>query len=146
MLIYATDADLTDGDVPWLPSTPANSGSLLRSASLLVAESTAGSLYCADDTGLPTDSIVLDAFTQATCAQVAQWVALGMDPLNLGLDASAPVRTKALDGASIGYDTSVTTSAQALAARQAAATELCSQAIQILREVRLLPGHVRTIG
>lgn len=146
MLIYATPADLTTGDLPWLPSAPANAGSLLRSASLLVYSATVAAFYNVDDTGLPTDATVLQAFKDATCVQVATWVGLGMDPLNVGLDAKAPTRQKTLDGASIAYDTSVATSQAALAIRQDAASTLCQQAQDILRQVRVLGTRLWTYG
>lgn len=148
MLIYATTADLIDGDVPWVDAgaCPDNIGSLLRSASLLIARETKAAFYDTDDDGMPTDDAVRDAFRQATCAQVTLWISLRIDPLRLGLDSTAPVRSKGLDGAVIAYDTSITTSAATLATRQAAATSLCEQAAEILREAAVLSTRVWGYG
>jgi hypothetical protein len=146
VLIFASVDDLTSGDVPWLSVAPSNAGSLLRSASLIVARETKAAFYDTDDTGMPTDAMVLDAFTQATCAQVCQWVTLGMDPLNLGADSKSPVKSKGLDGAAISYDTSIATSASVLASRQAAAVSLCDQAAEILREAAVLTTRVWGYG
>ena len=146
MLIYASSDDLTSGETPWLTATPTNAGSLLRSASLIVSRETKAAFYDTDSDGYPTDTVTREAFRQATCAQVAGWVSLGIDPMNLGLDGKAPVRSKQLDGAAIGYDTSASVSAAALATRQAAADDLNSQAVEILREAGLLGTRVWGYG
>lgn len=146
MLIYAISADLTDATPPWLTSLPANVGSLLRSASLLVRSTTVTAYYTVDNTGMPTDATVLQAFKDATCAQVTCWVGLGIDPLNLGLDGKAPTRSKQLDGAAIAYDTAAAVSQAAFAARQAAAVTLCEQSQEILREAGVLLTRVWTYG
>lgn len=146
MLIYATSDDLTTATPPWLTVAPANVGSLLRSASLLIQQTTIASFYDVDDTGLPTDAVVLQAFVDATCAQVATWAGLGIDPLLVALDGKGPVRSKGIDGASISFDTTAASSAAAFAARQAAASQLCDQSQQILRAAGVLSTRVWTYG
>lgn len=146
MLIYATADDLTDGATPWLSVAPTNAGSLLRSASLIVSRETKSAFYDTDSDGYATDTVTREAFRQATCAQVAGWVTLGIDPMNLGLDGAAPVRSKSIDGASKTYDTSAASSAAALATRQGAAADLNDQAAEILREAGLLTTRVWGYG
>lgn len=140
VLVYATNADLT----AWLAgaSLPANSTVLLRSASMLVRNATMTALYNVDNEGLPSDAAVLEAFTDATCAQAAYWSAAGVDPTSGGVSTSAPVRSKKIGSAGIEYDTGVSASVTAFSAKQAAANSLCGEAWMILQQAGIAPAGV----
>jgi len=129
-LVYATSSDYST----WsgADTGPDNVDQLLRSASLLVRDATAAAYYQVDTTGLPSDAILLQAFNDATCAQVSAWVAAGIDPNAVGLLTTPIVRAKALDGGSVDYDTSLSASVTAFQARQQIATGLCVEAQRIL--------------
>lgn len=144
--VYATTGDLTGGDPPWLVDLPANAGSLLRSASLLIATATISDYYDADDAGLPTVTAIVEAFRDATCAQVALWATLGIDPNLAGLDVTAPKRAKGIGSAKVEYDTSAASSAAALATRQQLARGLCEQSQRILRSAGMLSTRSWTYG
>lgn len=143
-LVYATSADFTT----WTGngSPPTNITSLLRSASLLVTEETVTAYYTVDDTGIPTDATVLQAFTDATCAQAAVWVGLGIDPNLAGLDRAAPIKSSKIGTANVERDTSIVSSAAALASAQAVIEDLCTDAQRILRQAGLLNTRVWTYG
>lgn len=141
VLVYATDADLTAWITP-VP-LPANSATLLRSASLLIHTFTMTALYGVDDTGKPSDATVLQAFNDATCAQAASWAAAGIDPVSGGISTAAPVRSKRLGSAGVDYDTSANTSATVLQAKREAATTLCAESVMLLHQARVIPGGVQ---
>jgi hypothetical protein len=141
VLVYATNADLT----AWLAGAalPANATVLLRSASMLVRSSTVTALYDVDTEGLPSDATVLEAFTDATCAQAAFWAAAGVDPVAGGVSTTAPVRSKKLGSGAVEYDTGVSASVTAFSAKQAAANSLCGEAWMILQQAGIVPGGVQ---
>lgn len=115
---YATTGDLAN----WLGhGGPANAVSLLRSASILVAAAANRDPY----TDVP-DTIAARVLRDATTAQAAAWIALGIDPARLGLDV-APVKSRKIGSGDISYDTTGQD-----AARQAAATQLAPEARQVL--------------
>ena len=125
MLIYAT----SDAYEAWKQDdAPDNIDLLLRSASLLVRRATAGDYYDADvTTGMPTNTTLLQAFSDATCAQVAAWVALGIDPA-AGAGGAVPlavVQSTSLLSGSVTYNTAALTSGVTVNARIVAATSLC---------------------
>lgn len=140
MLVYATNEDLTAWPVSPLP---ANAAALLRSASLLVRGATMTARYAVDAEGLPSDAKVLEAFKDATTAQVGFWVAAGVDPSGGGAQTSAPVQSKKLGSGSIQYDTSVNASVAAFEAKRDAATSLCTEAWLILQQAGIVPGGVQ---
>lgn len=144
MLVYAKPLDY----LAWTGSedSPTNIVGLLRSASLLVTEETITAFYDVDDTGLPTDTSVLQAFSDATCAQAALWVTLGVDPNLNGVDISTPVKSSKIGTAEIQYDTQLVSSPAALASVQAVISGLCEDAQRILRQAGLLGTRVWTYG
>ena len=75
--IYATAADYTafTGQDP----APSNVDALLAQASRFLDANVFRLCWfaAADDTGMPTDASVIQAFTDATCAQAQWWDALG---------------------------------------------------------------------
>lgn len=80
--VYATEADYQGWSEDSAALVPAR---VLVGASLLVEEVTAGAVYATDPaTYLPTDSAVVDAFRDATCAVVQFRLANG-DPNGAGL-------------------------------------------------------------
>lgn len=121
---YATPDQLTT----WMAPTalPSNAATLLRSATIRVARACNRSPYDAPN------SDDAQPLADATCAQVAAWVALGLDPQALGLD-TAPVKSSSMLGDSVVRDT--TGQAQA---RQTAAAELAPEVIDILLAAGLL--------
>ena len=60
----------------------------LRSASIEVDALTRLAVYETDDAGIPTDTRVLDAFTEAVCAVVEHWEETG-DPTGADTQAGA---------------------------------------------------------
>lgn len=126
---YATPTELA----AWLGvAAPANADALLRSATIRVAR--ACNLPIPD---APGD--VEHPLRDATCAQSAAWIALGIDPAKSGTDVPAPVkRSKILTG-----DVELDTTAQTKAATLATAG-LCEEATDILFVAGLLwlPGDV----
>lgn len=126
---YATATDLDewiDGDAP------DNADALLRSATIRVAR--------ACNLALPDAAGDVDpALRDATCAQAATWVALGIDPAKGGTDIAGPVKRSVILDAHVDRDTS----AQSQAA-VAVATGLCEESNDILFVAGLLwlPGDV----
>ncbi|SLG40346.1 Uncharacterised protein [Mycobacteroides abscessus subsp. abscessus] len=129
MLIYATDADLLDG---WLTVLPDDAAALLRRASLLVDEAVRMDCYDTDAADAPTDPRVAAAFRDATCQQVVEWVAAGLDP-DAGAVGQAPqVVSQSTEGDSVTYAPRPTP------AEIAAATDyLCRASLLILRAAGL---------
>lgn len=74
MRLYATSADLTAE----YPDTaqPANVDTLLSVASGIVDKILVSAVYDTDVDGLPTDTDAAEAMKLATCALVAEWVAV----------------------------------------------------------------------
>lgn len=145
-LVYAT-ADQLEA---WLQDdVPDNADTLLRSASGLVRRATASDYYDVDGAGKPSDATILQAFTDATCAQAACWIALGIDPVGGSAGAlgvtGAVVSSKLLSG-SVQYDTTPLNNQAVINAKQQAATELCDAAIEILQEADLLRSGVWVYG
>ena len=128
MLIFATLDDLTDPDPPWLVEPPDNAGVLLRYATILVSRACQISLY-----GETPNSTALPVLRDATCAQVASWIALGVDPAKAGTDMPGPVKSSKILDASVERDTTAATSAMA-----DARDGLCSLAVDLLQTAGLL--------
>jgi hypothetical protein len=144
VLIYAATADLTT----WTEAAaPANATQLLRSASLLVREHTLTAYYDVDPaTNLPSDPDIKQAFSDATCAQVAMWVAAGIDPTTTGIPQAGVLRGKRIGTAALDYDTAAVSSVTGMQARRAAATTLCQEAVLILQQARLNDHGPWTVG
>ncbi len=133
--VYATTDDLAT----WTGSAPpANGEQLLRSASLLVRRNTVAAVYDVDEDGAPTDADVIDALSQATCAQAAAMAAAGIDPLAGVAGASAAVQATSIGSASVQY----AVAADASARRQALLEQLTEEAAMILRDAGLLNGPI----
>lgn len=109
---------------------PVNAASKLRSATILVALATNASPY---DTP-PAENV--QALQDATCAQAAEWVRLGIEPGALPLGSGGVKRATILD-ATVERDTSGDTTRI-----DAAGRELCTEARDLLLAAGLLyvPG------
>lgn len=143
MLVYATTTDLVDGG--WLTTSPDSAARLLAAASRRVRRATVSARYATDAAGAPTDDAVVEAFRDATCAQVAAWVAVDVDPVAGAVQVEAPpVAAKNLGSGSVTYDTAAAASVTAMQARAAAATQLAPAAAEILADAGLLAGRVGT--
>lgn len=143
--VYATAEDLAAA--PWSTPTTAGVDRLLATASRLVRRATMTAIYHTDADHLPTDEDLREAMRQATCAQVATWLAVKVDPLAGGAQASAVLTaSKSLGSGSISYDTSAAGSVNAAQAKADAATSLGMDAYLILSEAGLVssrPGAYR---
>lgn len=143
MAVYATDEQLAawTGD-----PAPETADRLLRAASRLVDDATLTAVYDVGTDGLPKPGPVADALADACCAQVATWIALGIDPTT-GLSAEAPkavVKSKRIGTAAIDYDT--TEAALAAQTRATAGRTLTDEARQILAAAGLTSQRVWLYG
>lgn len=94
--VYATAAQYQaySGQTP-----PADIDRLLARASELIdSDVTKTAWYDTDDAGLPTNSVVVAAFANATCAQVEFWGEVGES-----VDTSGPIQGVTLGSLSIQY-------------------------------------------
>lgn len=127
MIVHATTTQLA----AWLNTTaPPNAATLLRSASILVSRATITAIYDVDDTGTATNNTILAALADATCSQVATWIALSIDPAKGAADAGGAIAAKSIGSASIQYASYAST----IEARARAATELSQEALLILAD------------
>lgn len=141
MLVYATAADLVDGD--WVETAPDNATALLREASAIVRRATRAALYDVDGAGKPQDPETLAAFTDATCAQVAYWVDNEIEPSAASLGAGQPiVASKSMGDRSISYAVDQAT----VLARSQAGSQLCQLAWDLLQEAELVNGQPMAQG
>jgi hypothetical protein len=140
--VYATPTDLT----AWMAPTviPANATQLLRTASLAIREATETAFYAADPTtGLPTDTVLLQAFNDATCAHAAALYTFSIDPLAGGTLESGVVES------SVGIGTARITyadAAAALAAKGELVNGICLEASRILRQAGIVLGVPWIVG
>lgn len=132
--VYATPADLAAA--PWYLTLPQQDAErLLSYASRWVRMATRTAIYTADAvTGLPTDGALANALRDATCAQVASWSALSIDPAKGAADGGKTVQGKSLGSASVQY----AVDASAASARAASATRLGQDAYLILEDAGLV--------
>lgn len=75
-MAYATHAQLTDwiGSSQTVPEQP-ESDRLLERASTLIDRATVAAIYDTDANGIPSADDIIQVFADATCAQVAYWIA-----------------------------------------------------------------------
>lgn len=111
-------------------STPDDFVQLLRTASRAIRTGTALWRYQVDEAGLPADSDLLQAFCDATCAQITALIALEVDP-----DAGGTLDTGFESSVKLGSAQLTYTGVEAvMAARQATVQGLCPDAISILQQ------------
>lgn len=133
LIVYATEEQLAD----WLDaigkSLPDNDTGYRRSASIVVARACARQPY----TDVPTDDEA-GPLADATCAQVASWLALGVDPAKSGTDMPGPVKSSTILDAKVDRDTTAATARLADLCNE----DLCDEAEAILLQAGLLyvPG------
>lgn len=124
--VYATLADYQQwsGDVI---TTPARVQQLLRLASGDVDSAMVASVYQTDPNGYPTDGFAIEAFRDATCAQV-QWLVDQDD------DTGVKQRLQSVSVGGLSFQRAAGT------AGTAALPVLCPRALQILRQHGALPN------
>lgn len=146
LLTYATVDQLE----AWLQSAvPDNAPAMLRSASMDVRAATRCDYYDTDTTGLPTDAATLAAFANATCCQVAMWIAAGINPaggIAAVIGSTGAVSSSGIGTGSIAYSTAAVTSVQNINALQDAVQTLCPEAVEILLEAGLCQNGPWVIG
>lgn len=95
MAVYATGAELAS----YLGTpAPADTTRLLARASELVDDHIVTAVYAVNTSGMPTDTVHIDALRDATCAQVEHWLAGDEEDDILG-----PVQGVALSGLQVQY-------------------------------------------
>lgn len=143
-MIYATPAELArylDPDAT-APTVPPLATVLLRSASQLVLDYTAGATYRADAEGRPTDVIKLAGVKNATMEQASAWSLHGIDPRKGAAQVSRRVASKSVTGVSVSYvaDPAADTFLSDLASGQA----LTAAAYLFLVNAGLISNRART--
>ena len=141
MIAYAVPGDLAAA--PWsltLEGTPAVT--IIGYASRLIRRATQTAIYDADTDGTPLDATLKAAMRDATCAQVAVWSALAINPALGAAEGARVASAKSLGGASIQYSNYAAT----VDARARAATRLSEDAMMILGDAGLLGGEPLVLG
>ena len=114
---------------------PANAKVLVRSATTLVLDASAGAFYDVDTTtGLATDPIIAKALGEATLIQAAAWAAIKYNPLTGGVNTGGVKRSKKIGSASF----EMAGTEQAAESQAAAAKHLVPEACNKLRQHNLL--------
>lgn len=134
MLVYATVEQLAEH----VAEIPDNAEVLLARASLLVRKATRFDLYDTTPAGLPEEPEVIDAFRDATCVQVAEWVALEVDPVAGAAGVQGAVASSSIAGGSVSFDTSH------VELVRASVNSLCATAVDVLRAEGLAGPGVAT--
>ena len=140
MIVYGTEAELAS----WMGLTepPPLAAVLLRSASGLVLDATAGAVYAVDADGYATATSARTPLTEATLTQAEAWALAGVDPRRGRVQRARVVASKSLGAKSVSY--------QADAAADAEASDLASgqfltpAAYSILRNAGLITAAVGT--
>lgn len=137
MLIYATADDLTE----WTTNAPDDVDPMLRMASGMVRHQTRAARYYVDPSGKPSDPDILRAMRDATCAQVAFWVAADIDPTSAGVGKTEKVvASKSRGDRSVTY-LDLSASVTVAQARAEASVVLCGEAWLILADAGLTSGQ-----
>ncbi|GAA1327589.1 hypothetical protein GCM10009592_14620 [Brachybacterium rhamnosum] len=107
MRVYATQEDLAEWSSVPIPDTVDR---MLEAASRLIERATITAVYPTDPDGYPVDGDTRDGFRMATCAQVAAWVELGVNPIlgAAGVTAKPTLTGKSIGGASLSYSPGAT--------------------------------------
>ena len=129
MIVYADRNKLAE----FVTEIPDNAETLLRYASLLVAGATRHDRYDVDPAGKPSDPFTIGAFEDATCLQVAEWAAAGIDPAKGETSFTPSVKRTSIAGGSVEYDTGGVASDTAARHAKAVST-LCVAAVEALRQ------------
>lgn len=110
--------------------------SLVRSASRAVQAATGLWRYTVDGENLPIDANLMDAFRDATCAQISALVALDIDPAAGGTLEGGFETSVKIGSAQVQY----TGAESVMAARQATGQGLCPESIGILQNAAQFAG------
>jgi hypothetical protein len=141
MLVYAAPDDLAD----WIGADDLPDDSegerLIKYASRLVRKATRCDRYEVDPTGLPVDLDVLHPMRDATCIQVAAWVAAGIDPAGGVAGREIGIASQSADGGSVSYADSVTADEV-----RETVERLTPAALDVLRENKLASGRPTVLG
>jgi len=127
--VYATTTDyttFTDGDT--------TTDALLRRASVVVEGLTRLAVYDVDVDGMPTDPDIDQAFTDATCAQVAYWA--DTDDVTGAESQAGPTKIGSVSFGGSGASGGATNT------KSAAASRLAPEAAEILANAGLLLSAV----
>lgn len=141
---YATAAELAtymDPDNP-NPQPPPLATVLLRMASELVRDATAGAIYVTDAQGMPTDLATLTAFKAATMEHAQTWSLHGIDPRKGAAGVVRRVASKSLGGASTSYVADP--AADTFLSDLASGTSLTLAAWRILDNAGLISNRAQT--
>lgn len=104
LVSYATTQQLIDWFDDLDVDPPDNPTGYLRAATILLARACNRQPY----TDTPTDAEAT-ALADATCAQVASWVTLGVNPDKAGTDMPGPVKSSKILDATVERDTTAAT-------------------------------------
>ncbi len=85
----------------------------LQEASQIVRKATKNDLYDASPAGIPTDLVLAQALTDATCIQVREWIANDVDPLAGPAGLTPTVASASTNGSSVSYNGTDQASARA---------------------------------
>lgn len=141
MFTYAT-VDVLEA---WLQDdVPDNADSLIRQASSQVTEAIRSAFYDVDVNGKASSVTVLQALSDATCAQIQFWLAADVDAAAGGVQPQLTLQQSRIGSAELRYDN--TSGLLLTQARIAGAQGLCQMALTILMEAGLLYGKVTVYG
>ena len=118
----------------YVAELPDDADALIQAASLLVSRETRAALYDVDPAGMPTDPDVIDAFAEAVCVQVREWVQAGLNPNAGYVGTQAEVAKSSMDGASVEFTTKDAESVRL------ALSSLCPMAVAVLSDAGLVGG------
>ena len=136
MPIYADSDDLTD----WTKApAPANADTLLREASILVADACLADVYTTSNDQMPTDPALRDAMRDAACVEAAFWAVHGIDPAKGRAGMAEVVTASSIDGASVS-----TNAGELEAAKAWSLDSLVPSALRLLRFAGLASNAVRS--
>ncbi|MFI5778694.1 hypothetical protein [Nocardia sp. NPDC051570] len=109
----------------------------IQEATQIVRAATKNDMYDATPAGIPTDPVLADALTVATCVQVREWIRNAINPLAGAAGLAPTVASASTNGSSVSY-----TNADQAAARARLLTELADAARTELRNAGLASSKV----
>lgn len=130
MRVFADDGKLAE----FVRELPDHPDKWLMYASGLVAKATRAALYDVDPSGMPTDPDVIDAMAAATCLQVAEWQAAGLDPVAGVAGQGETVTSTSMEGASFSFESDAAVKTMSL-------TQLCDLSMTVLEDAGLTGGQ-----
>ncbi|MGV9662583.1 hypothetical protein [Nocardia niigatensis] len=139
MLTYATVDQLAEhvSAVQLDQLAPGDAARYLDEATRIVRDATKNDMYDATPAGLPTDPVLADALTVATCLQVREWIANDVNPLAGAAGVSPAVASASTNGSNVSYS-----STEQTAARLAMVESVTPAACSVLRLAGLASSMV----